>query len=308
MLMTSLYALLSVSLLSAIGLSCVFALSMRQSTLDKMVSYLVALAAGAMLGNAAFHLIPETFEHAASPATAGLLLLIGILGCYGLEKWLNLRCNGAHGGCELRKSKHTHGHEHSHGHAHGHDHDDHAEEQLGGCGNRSHNLRAGHDHSGGHGHLHRAEYIHPTGWMSLFSHSIHNFGDGVLIAVAYMTSPAVGLATTLAIVLHEIPMEFGEFGVLINAGFKRKSALFVNLISGVVALLGTAFTLFLGSEIPGIDTVLTPIGAGCVLYIATCGLIPQLQKETCARKSRTQFLILLAGVAVMYAVSLLHGA
>lgn len=295
MLMTSLYALLSVSLLSAIGLSCVFALSLRQATLDKMVSYLVALAAGAMLGNAAFHLIPESYEHMGA-ANAGLLIVVGVLGCYALEKWLNLRCNGAHGGCHLRKPKHTHGDDHEH------------EEEFGGCANRKHNLHVGHDHAGGHGHMHRAEYIHPTGWLSLFSHSIHNFGDGMLIAVAYMTSPAVGLATTLAIVLHEIPMEFGEFGVLINAGFRRKQAVLVNMLSGVVALIGTAFTLWLGSEIPGLDSVLTPIGAGCVIYIATCGLIPQLQKETCARKSKLQFLILLAGLAVMYAVSMLHGA
>jgi zinc and cadmium transporter len=279
--MNSLYAILSVSTLSAIALLGVFALSMRQTTLDKMVSYLVALAAGAMLGNGLFHLIPESFEHGTSVPSAGLLILLGVLGCFVLEKWLNLRCNREHGGCSLKKPAHKHGHGHNHGHA------------------------DGHDHSGGHGHAHRAEYIHPTGWMSLFSHSIHNFGDGMLIAAAYMVSIPVGVATTVAIILHEIPMELGEFGVLVNAGFKRKTAVLVNMVSGVVALIGCAFTLWLGSAIPGLNAFLTPIGAGCVLYIATVGLLPQLQKETCVKKSRLQFVVMLLGIALMLAVTTL---
>lgn len=271
---TSLYAIVSVSLLSLIALCGVFALSMKQTSLDKMVSYLVALAAGAMLGNGLFHLLPETFEHATSERNAGALVLVGILACYLLEKALNLRCHRSHGGCNLQAPK-----------------DDHED---------------AHDHSGGHGHAHRAEFIHPTGWISLFSHSLHNFADGVLIAASYMISIPTGLATTFAIVLHEVPMELGGFGVLVNAGFKRLTAVFVNMLSGVVALIGTVVTLWLGSEIPGMNTVLTPIGAGTVLYIATVGLMPQLLKEKDARKSRIQFLILLLGVVAMYGASFME--
>lgn len=278
---TAIYTMLAVSLLSGIALLGVFALSMRQATLDKMVSYLVAMAAGAMLGNAAFHLLPETFTNASSPGMAAGLLLVGFLGCYALEKALNLRCNRSHGDCALEKGTHA-GHQHA---------NEHGADQ--------------HHHFGGHGHAHRAEYIHPTGWMSLFSHSIHNFGDGALIAVGFMTSIPVGIAVTIAVVLHELPMELGEFGVLINAGFKRKQAILVNMVSGVVALVGAALTLWLGSAIPGLSSVLTPVGAGTVVYIAACGLIPQLQKESCPRKSRIQFVILLLAVAAMFAVSLI---
>jgi zinc and cadmium transporter len=292
----ALFALLSVSILSGIALLGVFALSWKQETLNKTVSYLVALAAGAMLGNAFFHLVPESFEKSSSHVMGGVLILAGFLGCYLLEKWLNLRCNRSHGGCALKAPKPQHG-AHNHGHDHGHDHGH--EHSKPGCRSST----DGHHHFGGHGHAHRAEYIHPTGWMSLFSHSIHNFGDGVLIAIAFMTSIPMGIATTVAIVLHEIPMELGEFGVLVNAGFKRKQAILVNMVSGVVALIGTALTLWLGSEIEGLSAILTPVGAGTVVYIAACGLIPQLQKETCARKSRMQFFIVLAGLAAMLALS-----
>lgn len=318
---TALFALASVSLLSLLALFGIFFLSMRQEKLDRMVSYLVALAAGAMLGNAAFHLLPESFEKAPSHAVGGLLMLVGFIGCYVLEKWLNLRCNKAHGGCALKATgaagncgggnSHSHaGHNHgtagcgghaskdAHDHEHGHEHDHaHGDEPA---------PAPTHRHFGGHGHAHRAEYIHPTGWMSLFSHSLHNFGDGALIAIAFMTSIPVGIATTIAIVLHEIPMELGEFGVLINAGFKRKSAIFVNMISGVVALIGTSVTLVLGSAIEGMSGILTPIGAGTVVYIAACGLIPQLQKEPCARKSRLQFAIMALGILAMFLVGFME--
>lgn len=304
MLMTSLYAIISVSLLSAIALCGVFALSMRKETLDSMVSYLVALAAGAMLGNGLFHLIPESFEHADDEHVAALLIISGVIGCFLLEKWLNLRCH-SNGTCGLEqgesscacKGKHTKGAAHDHGHDHEHENEGHDH------GHSHGHKPVRHMHPGGHGHAHRAEYIHPTGWMSLFSHSIHNFGDGMLIAASYMISIPAGLATTAAIILHEIPMELGEFGVLVNAGFKRKTAVLVNAVSGVVALIGTILTLWIGSEIPGLDSVLTPVGAGCVLYIATCGLMPQLQKENCVNKSRKQFLIMLAGIAIMFALS-----
>lgn len=272
-----LWAMASVGTLSLIALAGVFLLSLQKKTFDKMVSYLVALGAGAMLGNAAFHLLPETFGEGHAPKMAAMLFLVGFVGCYLLEKMLNLHCNRSHIDCGLKPVKHAHG-----------------------------SLPIEHFHFGGHGNAHRAEYIHPTGWMSLVSHSIHNFGDGVLIAVAYMNSIPLGIACTFAIVLHELPMEFGEFGVLLNAGFKRMQAVWVNMVSGVVAMVGTAVTLGLGSSIEGLTEVLTPIGAGTVVYIAACGLIPQLQKESCPRKSRIQFAILVLGVLAMWAVSFME--
>jgi zinc and cadmium transporter len=300
---TSMYAILSTTVLSLLSLLGVFALSMRKETFGKMMSYLLPIAAGAMLGNALFHLIPESFEHVGSPRFAGLLIASGFIGCFLLEKWLNSRCHSNGDECGLTKGSkcancncskvHQHNDEHEHD-----EHDDHAADQ-----GHNHGHSHKHLHPGGHGNAHRAEYIHPLGWMSLFSHTIHNFGDGAVIAVSYMISPAAGLATTFAFILHEIPMELGEFGVLVNAGFDRKRALLVNGLSGVVALIGTLLTLWIGNEIPGLDAALTPIGAGCVLYIATVGLLPQLMKEQCPKKSRTQFLVLLAAIAVMYFVA-----
>jgi zinc transporter ZupT len=315
---TALYAIGSVSLLSLVALAGIFALSVRKETIDKAVSYLVPLAVGAMLGTGIFHLLPESYESLGG-RNAGLLIGAGVLACYLLEKWLSHSCHSASGDCNLPqerchacncggKAHHDdhdnhdehadHGHEHGdaeahddHGHAHGHDAHEHKHGHV------------EHSHAGGHGHAHRAEFIHPTGWMSLISHNLHNLADGALIAASYMVSPSVGLTTTLAILLHEIPMEFGEFGILINAGFKRTTAVWVNALSGVFALIGAAITLWVGAAIPWLDPLITAVGAGMVLYIATVGLLPQLLSEKCTRKSRTQFLIMLGAIALMYWVS-----
>lgn len=313
---TALYAIGSVSLLSLIALAGIFALSVRKETIDNIVSYLVPLAVGAMLGTGLFHLLPESYEHLGG-RVAGLLIGGGVLACYLLEKWLSHSCHAQSGDCALKQEpckacncslaategKHqANADEHNdHGHeAHGHD--AHQHKDVHGSHEHKHG-HVEHDHSGGHGHAHRAEFIHPTGWMSLISHNLHNIADGALIAAAYMVSPSVGLTTTLAIVLHEIPMEFGEFGVLINAGFKRTTAVWVNALSGVFALIGASLTLWVGAEIPWLDPIITAVGAGMVLYIATVGLLPQLLKEKCVRKSRMQFFIMVAAIALMYWVS-----
>jgi zinc and cadmium transporter len=255
------HAIASVSLVSLISLCGVIAIPVSKRTIDKILFYLVALGTGAMLGNAIFHLIPESFEHGLDPMVISSLLAGGFLLCFMLEKVLNFRCH------------------HS---SDGHCQDDH-----------------GHEESGNGGH------IHATGWMSLVSHGLDNFTDGVLIAVAWMDSPALGIATTLAIVLHEIPMEFGGFGILVNAGFSKKGAVIVNFGSALVATTGTILTLWLGSVVQGLAGVMTPFAGGMVFYIAAVGLIPRLQKETDARRSAVQFSVMIAGMLALMLVKFL---
>jgi zinc and cadmium transporter len=269
-----LYALAAVSTISLLSLCGVAAIPVRKQTIDKVLFYLVSLATGAMLGNAIVHLMPESFENA-NPMTASILIVAGFLFSFLMEKVLNLRCHHSAGG-------HCHA-------AHGacaadDDHDD------------DHDEKAFHAPNG---------HIHHTGWMSLVSHGMDNFMDGVLIGVSFLVSVPTGIATTVAIVLHEIPMEFGGFGILINAGFSRWGAILVNFSSGIVAMLGTVLTLWLGSSVQGLSAYLTPVCAGIVFYITAAGLVPQLQKETNPRRSLVQFVVMLVGIAAMVAVKFL---
>ncbi|HEY9713053.1 MAG TPA: ZIP family metal transporter [Chroococcales cyanobacterium] len=261
-------ALASVSLVGLISLMGVIAIPVKPSTLKTVTSYLVALATGAMLGNAVVHLMPESFEYVESGKmssfTVSLLVLLGMSIFFVFEKILNIRCH--HGGVH-------------------HDDDDDCPTEAESTGNR---LVNGH--------------IQPLGHMSLLSHGVDNLCDGILIGAMFLVSPATGLATTLAIVMHEIPMEFGEFGVLVHSGFSRLGAIVINFSSAVVAFIGTLSILLLGSHVKALPMVLTPIGCGLVLYITAAGLIPRLQKEVDPKQSVKQFLIMAVGIAIMVAV------
>ena len=87
-----------------------------------------------------------------------------------------------------------------------------------------------------HAHdLERPQQIKPVGYMNLWADAIHNFTDGLIIGASYLASVRIGIATTVAVSLHEIPSEMGDFFVLIYAGFPRSKALFYNFLSGTAA-------------------------------------------------------------------------
>ena len=154
-----------------------------------------------------------------------------------------------------------------------------------------------------HWHHHHDEesgiHIHPVGYVSLVADGIHNFIDGVLIGVSYLVSIPLGVATTIAVVMHEIPQEIGDFGVLISAGFTRKKALFLNFATGLTAILGTVLALVFGSRLETLAAYAIPLTAGGFLYIAAVDLLPPLHKETRPYRSLMQLLAIVAGVAIM---------
>ncbi|MEK7535015.1 MAG: ZIP family metal transporter [Patescibacteria group bacterium] len=154
-----------------------------------------------------------------------------------------------------------------------------------------------------HWHHHHDEesgvHIHPVGYINLISDGIHNFIDGVLIGVSYLVSIPLGVATTIAVVLHEIPQEIGDFGVLISAGFTRKKALWLNFATGLAAVLGTVLALISGTRLETLTSYAIPLTAGGFLYIAAVDLLPPLHKETRPLRSLLQLIAILAGVAVM---------
>ncbi len=155
-------------------------------------------------------------------------------------------------------------------------------------------------------HCHKADCdIHTFGHMNLIGDSIHNFIDGLVIAGAFMVDAQLGVATTLAVAIHEIPQEIGDYGVLIHAGFRRKIALILNYAVALTVVLGgvVGFFAFLHAQI--ILPYLLPFAAGGFVYIAASDLIPEIRKETNIKTSVGTLFVFSLGVLLMYLMKLI---
>lgn len=154
-----------------------------------------------------------------------------------------------------------------------------------------------------HWHHHHDEesgvHVHSVGYINVLADALHNFIDGVLIGVSYLVSLPLGIATTFAVILHEIPQEIGDFGVLISAGFTRRKALLLNLLAACTAIIGAILALIFSGKIEGLVAYALPLTAGGFIYIAAVDLLPSLQKETRPLRSLIQLVAIVAGVAVM---------
>lgn len=143
------------------------------------------------------------------------------------------------------------------------------------------------------------KHIHPVGKLVLWSDGFHNLIDGIVIGVSFMVSIPIGIATTLAVILHEIPQEIGDFAVLIHSGYSKKRALWLNFLSALAAILGVLIALIFGNIAETFVLWVIPIAAGGFIYIALADLIPELQKTKKIRDSIFQILTLLLGVLLM---------
>ena len=158
-----------------------------------------------------------------------------------------------------------------------------------------------------HCHIpHSKEHIHPFAMMNLFGDGVHNFIDGIIIGASYLASIPVGIATTIAVILHEIPSEIGDFGVLLHGGFSKGKALFYNFVTALTAIIGAVISLVISSYVENLTTFLIPFAAGGFIYIAGSDLIPELHKEVKVEKSLLQFIAIILGVLVMLALLLLE--
>lgn len=162
-----------------------------------------------------------------------------------------------------------------------------------------------HHHFDGEEHQHHA--IPPLATLNLLGDGIHNVLDGMIIAGAWLASPTLGVATTVAVFLHEIPQEVGDFGVLLHAGLPLRRAVWLNFLSGMGAVLGAILALLIGEEVAGFSATLVPIAAGSFLYIAASDLIPELHRERRPGAVIAQVLLVLVGVAVMAVGKMLLG-
>lgn len=245
-----LYALVSVLIVSMISLIGVFTFSMNKKMLTKMLFFLVSFSAGALLGDAFIHLLPEASRQFGFGLNISLYVLLGILLFFILEKFIHWRH------CHIPTSK-------------------------------------GHPH--------------PFVFMNLIGDSLHNFIDGLIIGASYLVSIPVGIATTIAVVLHEIPQEIGEFGVLLHGGFTKKKALLFNFLTALTAVAGAVVALLLSSRFENEMAFLLPLTAGGFIYIAGSDLIPELQKEVAPSKSMLQLVGIILGIVVMVALLMLSG-
>ena len=123
-------------------------------------------------------------------------------------------------------------------------------------------------------HCHHAEHEHLSfTYMNLVGDSIHNLLDGVLLAGAFLIDINTGIATTIAVLLHEVPQEIGDFGVLLKGGFSKKKALIANFLTALTAFIGAGLALLFNSFIEGIVPILVAVAAGGFIYIAGTDLI-----------------------------------
>ena len=278
----TLIAIILATLASGIGSVWLAALLMRMGLGGRSASvgpqHLLSLAAGALLATAFMHLLPEAFESQAGAHDLFATLLVGVVFFFLLDK------------AELWH----HGHEHSHAapsapthvHAHAHSHD----------GPASHD-----DHDHGHAHHHHAPRA--GGWAVLTGDSVHCFGDGILIASAFMADIRLGVIAAVSVMAHEIPHHMGDLVVLRQTSPNRRMALIKVSLAGAVTALGGLVGYFLVGQLQDWLPYFLVVAAGSFLYVALADLIPQLQKRLSARETMVQIAWLIAGIVVVTLVS-----
>jgi zinc and cadmium transporter len=232
-------------LISALAFSGVVVLFMNQQRVANLLIYLVSLSAGALLGGAFLHLLPEALE--GREISSVLMLTLGaIIFFFLIEKVLHWR------------------------------------------------------------HCHKADCnVHTFGYMNLVGDSFHNFLDGIIIFNAFMLDFNLGLVTTLAVALHEIPQEIGDFGVLLYSGFTPRKALIFNFLVALMVIVGGIFGYVLSSYNQHIASYILPITAGGFIYIAASDLLPEIKRQTILKKSLISFLVFLFGIGLMFIMKLI---
>ena len=271
----TLIAIILATLAAGIGSVWLAALLMRLGLGGRSDSvgpqHLLSLAAGALLATAFMHLLPEAFESQAGAHDLFATLLIGVVFFFLLDK------------AELWH----HGHEHSHaapasGHDNGHDH-------------------AGHAH--GHGHHHHHGAPRAGGWAVLTGDSVHCFGDGILIASAFMADIRLGMIAAVSVLAHEVPHHMGDLVVLRQTSRNSRAALVKVSLAGTVTALGGIVGYFLVGQLQDLLPYFLAVASSSFVYVALADLIPQLQKRLSARETVAQVAWLIAGMVVVTLVS-----
>lgn len=151
-----------------------------------------------------------------------------------------------------------------------------------------------------HCHLEHCTIHSAAGPLIIIGDSVHNFADGVIIAAAFLTSTELGIATTIAVVAHEIPQEVGDFAILLDSGYSVRRALFLNVAASGASLIGGFSAFFLLSQTASLLPYVMAVSAASFIYIAASDLIPGLHRESSPRHAVQQVLLLIAGAATIW--------
>jgi zinc and cadmium transporter len=278
----TLIAILVGTLVAGVG-SVWLAAMLAYALLSRFTQHLLSLAAGALLATAFMRLLPEAFEQSVSAGVSAQLLfavlLMGLVFFFLLDK------------AELWH----HGHEHGHGHDH----------QMEHAQNTMHDHAQDHTHSHhNHPHLEAHHYHHHTGgsWAVLLGDSVHAFGDGILIAAAFVADTRLGVAAALAVMAHEVPHHVGDLVVLRQSLGNAKAALIKLSLSGSVTALGGLVGYLLVGALQEYLPLFLVVAASSFIYVALADLIPQLQKRLSPIQTAAQVAWLFAGIALVVAL------
>lgn len=240
------YVIISTIIISLFALTGVITFYIKDKILNKLLLLFVSLSAGALLGGAFFHLLPEAISEI-DIKSVSIITLSGFVLFFLIEKILHWR------------------------------------------------------------HCHKVDCkIHTFGYINLIGDSIHNFIDGLIIAASYASNIGLGIATTLAVALHEIPQEIGDFGVLLHSGMHKKKAISYNFLVATTVVIGGIVGILLSNQTETILPYLLPFAAGGFIYISSSDLIPEIRKEKQIKKWSISFIIFLLGIALMYGLTILE--
>jgi zinc and cadmium transporter len=269
----TLIAILVGTLVAGVG-SVWLAAMLAYALLSRFTQHLLSLAAGALLATAFMRLLPEAFEQSVIAGVSAqvlfAVLLMGLIFFFLLDK------------AELWHHGHEHGHTHEPDVAHAHPHLDHA-----------------------HAHSDSTHPYHHTGgsWAVLLGDSVHAFGDGILIAAAFVADTRLGVAAALAVMAHEVPHHVGDLVVLRQSLGNAKAALVKLSLSGSVTALGGVTGYLLVGALQEYLPLFLVVAASSFVYVALADLIPQLQKRLSPRQTAAQVAWLFAGIALVFALS-----
>ncbi len=257
------------------------AAALTYGVLARYTQHLLSLAAGALMGTAFIHLLPEAFESQAGAKALFATLLGGLIFFFLLDK------------AEL----YHHGHEHSHG-------DTASSVRVEPVETHVHQHGQAHDHGQTHAHAHASaaadSHNHASGgWAVLLGDSVHCFGDGILIAAAFMADLRLGLAATLAVLVHEIPHHMGDLVVLRDAKQSARQAVVKLSCAGAVTVVGGVVGYVLVAQLQDMLPYLLVVASSSFIYVALADLIPQLQKRLSLRETAAQVAWLAAGIALI---------
>jgi zinc and cadmium transporter len=249
--------------------------------LSRYTQHMLSLAAGALMATAFLHLLPEAFESGASAHQLFLTLLLGLVFFFLLDK------------AELWH----HGHEHAHGHGHGHlDHEHPAHADRGAFQAKA------------HAHTDADSDELPRGqWAVLAGDSVHCFGDGILIASAFIADLRLGVIAALAVLAHEVPHHMGDLAVLRQGSSSRRAAIVKVSMAGAITAFGGAVGYVLVDALHDWLPFFLVVASSSFIYVALADLIPQLQKRLSARETAAQIIWLSVGMGMVVLVSTLAG-